>query len=67
VDKISLTTNLFHSYYGGSEIIVAGKVSSSKKDQVNEDLGAHVNAWSGAEHNEVSYKPLCITKTGLVR
>lgn len=67
VDKISLTTNWFHSYYGGSEIIVAGKVSSSNKDQVYEDLGAHVNAWSGTEHKEVSYKPFCISKSSLVR
>ncbi|XP_021926136.1 inter-alpha-trypsin inhibitor heavy chain H3-like isoform X2 [Zootermopsis nevadensis] len=65
VDKISLTTNWFHSYYGGSEIIVAGKVSSSNKDQVYEDLGAHVNAWSGTEHREVSYKPFCISKSSL--
>jgi hypothetical protein len=64
---MSLTTNQFHSYYGGSEIIVAGKVSNSNKDQVHEDLVAHVNAWSAAEHKEVSYKPLCVSKSSLVR
>lgn len=46
---------------------MAGKVNSSNKDQVYEDLGAQVNAWSGAEHKEVSYKPLCISKSSLVR
>lgn len=58
VDKISLTTNHFHSYYGGSEIIVAGKVSNSNKGQLDGDLGAQVNALNGAEHKEVLYKPL---------
>ncbi|PNF17383.1 hypothetical protein B7P43_G02959 [Cryptotermes secundus] len=58
VDKVSLTTNHFHSYYGGSEIIVAGKVSSSNKGQQDEDLGAQVYAWNGVEHKDVLYKPL---------
>jgi D-lyxose ketol-isomerase len=66
-DKISLTTNHFHSYYGGSEIIVAGKVSSSSKGQLDEDLEAQVNAWNGVEHKEVLYKPLFMSKNGPVR
>jgi hypothetical protein len=70
VDKFSLTTNRFHSYYGGSEIIVAGKVTSSNnsnKEQMDEDLGAEVHAWSGAEHKEVLYKPLFISEKSAVR
>jgi hypothetical protein len=67
VDKISLTTNQFHSYYGGSEIIVAGKVTSSNKVQLDEDLGAQVNAWNGAEHKEVLYKPLFTSENNPVR
>jgi D-lyxose ketol-isomerase len=67
VDKISLTTNHFHSYYGGSEIIVAGKVSSSNKGQLDEDLGAQVNAWNGAEDKEVLYMPLYMSKNNPVR
>ncbi|GFG33644.1 hypothetical protein Cfor_01525 [Coptotermes formosanus] len=69
VDKFSLTTNRFHSYYGGSEIIVAGKVTSSNnsnKEQMDEDLGAEVHAWSGAEHKEVLYKPLFISEKSAV-
>jgi hypothetical protein len=67
VDKVSLTTNHFHSYYGGSEIIVAGKVSSSNKGQRHEDLGAQVNAWNGAEHKEVLYKPHFTSEDNPVR
>ncbi|XP_069702837.1 inter-alpha-trypsin inhibitor heavy chain H3-like [Periplaneta americana] len=60
IDKDSLTTNQFHSYYGGSEIVVAGKLSGAEDD--DEDLGAEVNAWSGGEHKEVLYKPLCTSE-----
>jgi D-lyxose ketol-isomerase len=67
VDKISLTTNHFHSYYGGSEIIVAGKVSSSNEGQLDEDLGAQVDALNGAEHKEVLYKPLFTSENNPVR
>lgn len=67
VDKISLTTNHFHSYYGGSEIIVAGKVSVSNMGQLDEDLGAQVNAWNGAEHKEVLYKPFFTSENNPVR
>ena len=58
IDKLSLTTNQFHSYYGGSEIIVAGKLKNPNEDITNiEDLGAQVEAWSGAEHKDISYIP----------
>ncbi|KAJ4439313.1 hypothetical protein ANN_07435 [Periplaneta americana] len=63
IDKDSLTTNQFHSYYGGSEIVVAGKLSGAEDD---EDLGAEVNAWSGGEHKEVLYKPLCTSEKNQV-
>jgi len=66
VDKTSLTTSQFHLYYGGSEIIVAGKVSSNEVQQ-NKDLGAQVNAWIGTEHREVLYKPLLTSEKSLVR
>jgi hypothetical protein len=70
VDKFALTTSQFHSYYGGSEIIVAGKVTSftsSNKGQLDEDLGAEIHAWSGAECKEVSYKPLFTSENNPVR
>jgi hypothetical protein len=67
VDKISLTSNHFHSYYGGSEIIVAGRVSSSNKSQLNEYLGAQIYAWNGALHREVLYNPIIMSKNSPVR
>ncbi|XP_068085531.1 inter-alpha-trypsin inhibitor heavy chain H3 [Anabrus simplex] len=41
----SLTTNHIHSYYDGSEVVVAGQVEEGE-----DDLEAEVSGWHGADH-----------------
>lgn len=45
IDNSSVTKHNFHSYYKGSEVIVAGKVTQGSDDETN--LLKAATAWTG--------------------
>ncbi|XP_049798868.1 inter-alpha-trypsin inhibitor heavy chain H4-like [Schistocerca nitens] len=50
VDEAVVTQSKFHSFYRGSELVVAGKVKKEKEDDHTENIFPEVSAWSFGKH-----------------